>query len=657
MTPDQYLAIFLALMGGEQSEPAFPALLNGGPDSQYPVTLGPCTRPVAPSEIDGQTVVCGIISVPEDHGDPDGDRLNLAFIVYRAHSLAPVADPVVYLHGGPGGGTVSSVASVSFFFDHLRGRRDVIAFDQRGVDASGPDMDCFGTLAENVGDVVDSLEGTDLPELESTLVSECIAELEGRGFDLPLFNTTQNARDVRSVMSALGYADYNIYGVSYGTQLALEVMRTVPEGVRSVVLDSVAPPQIPLYETLYVPHAQSIINTFAPCEADPDCAEAYPDITQRFWDLAEQLLDTPIDLDGVPIDGRILFGMFGAARNNWADPTTRGFTTYAPALVAQLEQGDLSMMRQMLAEEIPPQLTAESALAGALDLTPDEHALAQALVNALNQMELGSQTAARMLSQLEEDIAEVAAPATFGEYFDDELERALSALPVRSDRVDFARDYLNLRFATPSAGDLIDLVRAHFDVPTAARLSSMIALLDQGDVDRVFDLIAVDNATLEAVAEGEFELLLYACQEDFLDGFNSAEGFVTTTENLGMGPLLAAALTDPPPSLFEDCNLFEQHARDNWLEPVSSDLPVLVFSGEIDTQTASTWGPLAAETLSNSQAIVFPEAGHGALLFSQCARDIGEAFLEAPGETVNISCVAELRLPYLMPDGSLLNVQ
>lgn len=657
MLPDHMLAIFLAFLAGDPSEPTFPALMNGGPDPRFPVTLSPCTRPVAPREIDGQTVVCGTVSVPEDHGDPEGDRLNLAFIVYRAHSLAPVDDPVVYLHGGPGGGTVSSVDSVSLFFDHLRGRRDVIAFDQRGVDASGPDMDCFDTLAENVGEVASALNGAEAPELETTLVSQCITELEGRGFDLPLFNTTQNALDVRSVMSGLGYADYNIYGVSYGTKLALEVMRSAPQGVRSVVLDSVAPPQIPLYDTLYVPHAQSIVNTFAPCEAHPRCAEAYPDITQRFWDLAETLQDTPVDVEGIDVDGNTLFSIFTAGRNNWADPTTRGFTTYAPALVAQLEQGDLTMIRQMLQEEIPPQPSAQSALAAASGLTPDEQALAQAFVNALGQIELGSQSAAQMLSQLEEDIAEDAAPATFGEYFDDELERALAALPERSDRVAFARDYLNLRFVTPSAGRLTDLVRTHFNGATATRLASIIALLDQDDVARVFDLIAVDNATLANVAEGEFELLLYACQEDFIDGFNSAEGFVATTQSLGMGPKLAEALADPAPSLFEDCSLFEQVPRDNWLEPVASDLPVLVFSGEIDTQTASSWGPLVAQTLTNSQAIVFPEAGHGALLFSQCARDIGEAFLEAPGRTVATSCVDDLRLPYLMPDGSFLDVR
>ncbi|WP_299751816.1 alpha/beta fold hydrolase [uncultured Tateyamaria sp.] len=655
MTRDQLLAAFLALFGGDAPEAEFPMLAAGGSDPRYPVEITPCTRPVAPDEVDGQTVICGTVAVPEDHANPDSRRLELSFIVFRAHSLAPVEDPVVYLHGGPGGGSVQSVRSLSFFFDHLRARRDVVAFDQRGVDASAPDMDCFGTLAQNIEPIVDQLGGAELPQLEETLVRDCISELKERGFDLPRFNTTQNALDVPAVMSALGYPDYNIYGVSYGTKLALEVMRSAPDGVRSVVLDSVAPPQIALYDTLFVPHTEAIVNTFAPCESDPVCSDAYPNITQRFFDLLEDLEARPLEASGIEVSGQTLFSIF-AARNDWSDPTTRGFTTYAPALVSELEDGTVDLLTQMLDGDLPPQPSPEALLAGAADLSADERVLAQVAINAMSQMEIASDTASSALEQLEADRDRDLAPASLGEFLDDEFEDALAGLPERADRLEFARDYLNLRFETPSAGALLDLVRTHFDEATAGRLASLIALLGPKDVERVFSLIATDNAALETVMEGEFQLMLYACQEDFVDGFNSAAGFGATVAELGYGPLLTAALADLP-SLYDDCGQFTPVPRDDYLEPVVSDIPVLVFSGEIDTQTASSWGALAAETLSNSQSFLFPETGHGALVFSQCARDIGEAFLENPGANIDGSCVSALRLPYLMPDGSLHSVE
>ncbi len=655
MNPEQVLALLSALLGEPADTTELEARFANGGDPRYPIEIVSCTRPVAPDEIDGQTVICGTVAVPEDHADPESRVLNLSFIVFRARSLAPVTDPVVYLHGGPGGGTVQSVRALSFFFDHLRGRRDIVAFDQRGVDASAPDMDCFGTLAENIEPIVDQLGGAHLPELEQTIVRECIAELDGRGFDLPQFNTTQNALDVQAVMSALGYSEYNIYGVSYGTKLALEVMRSAPDGVRSVVLDSVAPPQIPLYDTLFVPHTEAIRNTFAPCEVDPTCAEAYPNITQRFFDLLEQLEASPLHVSGLELDGETLFAVF-AARNNWSDPDIRGFTTYAPALVSALEDGNVDLMTQIFDGQIPPPSNPEALIAGAVGLSPEEQVLAQAALNAMSQMTIASDTASSVLEQLEADRDLDAGPLSLGEYFDDELEHAFVALPEREDRVAFARDYLNLRFVAPSAGALLDLVRSHFDGPTAARLESLIAVLNPEEVERVFGLIAMDNAGLATVMEGEFELYLYACQEDFADGFNSAAGFGETVVNLGYGPLMTAALANVP-SLYSDCAEFNPVPRDNYLEPVSSDIPVLVFSGEIDTQTAASWGELTAETLSNSQSFLFPETGHGALLFGQCARDIGEAFLETPSAAIDGACVADLRLPYLMPDGSFLAVE
>ncbi len=47
-------------------------------------------------------------------------------------------------------------------------------------------------------------------------------------------------------MEALGYPTYNLFGISYGTRLALVMMRDHPgAGIRSVVLDSSFPPEIP----------------------------------------------------------------------------------------------------------------------------------------------------------------------------------------------------------------------------------------------------------------------------------------------------------------------------------------------------------------------------------------------------------------------------
>jgi pimeloyl-ACP methyl ester carboxylesterase len=295
MTPDQILAFVAALVAAEPDTSTFPTLRNGGADSRYEVSIAPCAKPVSPLEIEGKTLICGTVNVPEDHASPEGRRMNLKFAVYRSRSLVPAPDAVVHLHGGPGGGIVDAVSLTSTFFERLRARRDIVAFDQRGVDASGADTRCVATVAENVGEMATAISGTALaPEAYDALAASCLAELAANGTDITKINTVQNALDVQAVMRALGYPTYNVYGISYGTKLGLEVMRSAPDGVRAVVLDSVAPPNEPIYDKLITPHAEAIEAIFTLCAEDADCNAAYPDLKNRFWPVLEKMQDTPL---------------------------------------------------------------------------------------------------------------------------------------------------------------------------------------------------------------------------------------------------------------------------------------------------------------------------------------------------------------------------
>ena len=52
-------------------------------------------------------MACGNVSVPEDHKNPQGRRIELAFMIFKSRSLSPAPDAVVHLHGGPGVGIVA----------------------------------------------------------------------------------------------------------------------------------------------------------------------------------------------------------------------------------------------------------------------------------------------------------------------------------------------------------------------------------------------------------------------------------------------------------------------------------------------------------------------------------------------------------------------
>jgi len=58
MTPDQILATVAALLATAPARTAFP------------VTIEACPRPLPPAEVEGQTVTCGRVSVPENKARP-----------------------------------------------------------------------------------------------------------------------------------------------------------------------------------------------------------------------------------------------------------------------------------------------------------------------------------------------------------------------------------------------------------------------------------------------------------------------------------------------------------------------------------------------------------------------------------------------------------
>ena len=83
--------------------------------------------------------------------------------------------------------------------------------------------------------------------------------------------------------------------LSYGTRLALTVMRDVPQGVRSVILDSVFPPEINgLSETPYVGY-WAIEQIASNCAADADCAANIGDIKALIEDGIARLDAAPLD--------------------------------------------------------------------------------------------------------------------------------------------------------------------------------------------------------------------------------------------------------------------------------------------------------------------------------------------------------------------------
>src|SRR6185436_10045578 len=209
--------------------------------------------------------------------------VDLAVVIVKSDSATPAADPLVFLQGGPGGGGTDFTAALTRMpggpLDAVLAKRDVLSIDQRGVGRSVPLLDCPEANMPGMGGM-GGMGGMMPPgmvvDINATPLGKCRARLIGMGIDLNQYTTAAAADDVDDVRKALGYKQWNLLGGSYGTRLALEVVRRHPEGVRTLLLDSVAPPDVDLLAEAGPNNVRVLEGVYATCAAQPECNRAYP---------------------------------------------------------------------------------------------------------------------------------------------------------------------------------------------------------------------------------------------------------------------------------------------------------------------------------------------------------------------------------------------
>jgi pimeloyl-ACP methyl ester carboxylesterase len=307
----------------------------------------PCSFPV-PS---GYNPECGYLVVPENRTRPDTPFIRLHVAVFRNRLGYTVPDSVVHLAGGPGS---SSLNVAGYMFDQgldaILDQRDFILFDQRGTGYSQPRLDCpertsvTGLLLEG------GLSSAGSHQLILDAFRQCRDRLMGQGIDLSAYHSAASAADLNDLRLSLGYEKLNLYAVSYGTRLALTLMRDHPNAVRSAVLDSAYPLQVNLYTAL-APNANRAFNVFFDrCAADPNCNATYPDLRAVFYQLVDQLNAAPISISLyaggseriVRLDGGLLIDVLFVGLYNPA------VTTTMPQTIYDIRQGNYALLTERL---------------------------------------------------------------------------------------------------------------------------------------------------------------------------------------------------------------------------------------------------------------------------------------------------------------------
>lgn len=191
-------------------------------------------------------VHCGRFTTGREAGQASpAFELPVLYIPARPWRREPT--PVLYIAGGPGGATELDARSLPgwlAWIDEVDWPHDLVLYDQRGVGLGRPVLDCPELLAERRSLLPLAADTPSVGRRLQSAAESCKARLQAQGWDLGRFSTPANARDALDLMAVLGAPRWDVYGVSYGTRVALTLERMAPQRLRAVVLDSVYPPEV-----------------------------------------------------------------------------------------------------------------------------------------------------------------------------------------------------------------------------------------------------------------------------------------------------------------------------------------------------------------------------------------------------------------------------
>ena len=253
-------------------------------------------------DLDADEAACGDVTVPLHHDDPGGKTITLAAaVVRRSGGSSPSGAPLILLQGGPGASTIDAYLDLAlapaddpFGLAGLRADRDLVLLDQRGTRYGRPALMCPELVDLTRRTIELDLDADVAYALEDDALADCRERLDDEGVDVAAFNSLENAADIPAVAAALGYDRYHVYGVSYGSLLALHLLRRRPAGLESVVLDGVVPPPIDFNAAAPTSLDGSLTALFDACAAAPDCASAYPGLETTLAAAVERLDASPV---------------------------------------------------------------------------------------------------------------------------------------------------------------------------------------------------------------------------------------------------------------------------------------------------------------------------------------------------------------------------
>lgn len=280
------------------------------------------------------------LDVPRRRDEPDGPRMQLRVVRLPATGGDGKASPVVYLAGGPGGSGVGTARGPRWpVFEQLRRETDVLLFDQRGTGLSEPPPPC--PYIQRFDDATPLDRKVALATLSHT-AARCVAYWREEGIDLAAYTTVESAADIEDLRRALGVSQISLWGMSYGTHLALASLRLHGAGIERVVLIGVEGPD----DTLKLPLAADTLLTELAVIARDQGFEDLTDMTRR---VLARLSQEPAKGRSLMHRGRVVtLGAYDAQLAIAAALGRRSTQQMLPLALRDAEAGDYDLLATLV---------------------------------------------------------------------------------------------------------------------------------------------------------------------------------------------------------------------------------------------------------------------------------------------------------------------
>lgn len=217
------------------------------PRSDTPLQYRPCPyRDISPNQVS-----CATFKTSASHG-----RFELPVAIVHANATKSdnkSREALVLIPGGPGEGHQLVESNVEYWLEwaEMAGlTRDLILFDPRGTGESLPFWKCDEYDKKSIEWAAQDLDILSELKLSSPVLRSCLLRYDNWLKEnvyvstkphpgVAVLSSVYQAEDVNALLSSLGYDAWHLWGVSYGTRVAL--LAAGHKKIKSLLLDSPYP--------------------------------------------------------------------------------------------------------------------------------------------------------------------------------------------------------------------------------------------------------------------------------------------------------------------------------------------------------------------------------------------------------------------------------